>query len=99
MLPCEEASPGGGMADAADLKSAAPKGACRFESGPGHHTLHGKSQPQKSHAAATEHPAAGRRHGADTRHRLETERAYLRRAAGARPSRLRPLVLERIHRF
>ena len=25
------------MADAADLKSAAPKGACRFESGPGHH--------------------------------------------------------------
>src|SRR5229473_1948275 len=33
--PC----PGGGMADAADLKSAAAKAACRFESGPGHHAL------------------------------------------------------------
>src|SRR4051794_27288068 len=36
MLPCERQAPVAELVDAADLKSAAPKGACRFESGPGH---------------------------------------------------------------
>src|SRR5207247_7484232 len=35
------------LVDAADLKSAVPKGACRFESGPGHHGIDGESQPKK----------------------------------------------------
>ena len=30
--------PGGGMAYAADLKSAVPNGACGFDPHPGHHT-------------------------------------------------------------